>query len=171
MQTRSFGNFLYFVIFIDDFSWHAWVYPLKAKSEVFICFKQFVLMAENVSGYTVGTLHLDGGGEYMSKDFDAFFVGRGIKHQLIVPYIPQQNGVSERKNRSLMEMARCMVKSKLLPNGFWLEAVMCAAYILSTCPTKALQSITPYEAWHGRKPSIIHLKMCFTCFGIKREMC
>ena len=79
-----------------------------------------------------------------------------------MPYTPQQNGVSERKNRSLMEMARCMVKSQLLPNGFWLEAVMCAAYILNRCPTKALQSITPYEAWHGRKPSIGHLRV-FGC--------
>ena len=61
-------------------------------------------------------------------------------------------------------MARCMVKSQLLPNGFWLEAVMCAAYILKRCPTKALRSITPYEAWHGRKPSIGHLRV-FDCLA------
>ena len=74
-----------------------------------------------------------------------------------MPYTPQQNGVSERKNRSLMEMARCMVKSPLLPIGFWLEAIMCATYVLKSYPTKALQSITPYEAWHGKEPSIAHL--------------
>ena len=134
MQTPSFGNFLYFVTFIDDFSRHAWVYPLKVKSEVFMCFKQFVLMAENVSGCSVGTLHSDRGGEYMSKEFDAFLASRGIKHQFTVPYTPQQNGVSEMKNRSLMEMARRMVKSQLLPNGFWLEVVMCATYILNKIP-------------------------------------
>ena len=100
----------------------------------------------------------------MSKDFDAFLDGRGIKHQFTVPYTPQQNGFLERKNRSLVEMARCMVKSHLLPNGFWLEAIMCAAYILNKCPTKALQSITPYEAWHGRKPSIGHLRV-FGCLA------
>ena len=88
MQTPSFGNFLYFVTFIDDFSWHAWVYPLKAKFKVFMCFKQFVLMAKNVSSCTVGTLHSDRGGEYMSKDFDAFMASRGIKHRFIVPYTP-----------------------------------------------------------------------------------
>ena len=80
----------------------------------------------------------------MSKDFDAFLASCGIKHQFIVPYTPQKNGVLERKNRFLMEMARCMVKSQLLPNCFWLEVVMCGAYILNRCPTKALQSITPY---------------------------
>ena len=140
MQTPSFWNFLYFVTFIDDFSRHAWVYPLKAKSEVFMCFKQSVLMAENVFGCTMGTLHLDRGGEYMSKDFDAFLVGRGIKHQFTVPYTPQQNGVSERKNRSLMEMARCMVKSQVLSHLFWLEAFMCATYKLNRFPKNALQS-------------------------------
>ncbi len=164
MQTPSFGNHLYFVTFIDDYSRHAWVYPLKAKSEVFLCFKQFLLMAENVSSCTVGTLRSDRGGEYMSKEFDAFLAGRGIKHQFTVPYTPQQNGVAERKNRSLMEMARCMVKSQQLPHAFWLEAVMCAAYILNRCPTKALQSITPYEAWHGKKPSIGHLRV-FGCLA------
>ena len=84
MQTPSFGNFHFFVTFIDDFSRHAWVYPLKAKLEVFMCFKQFVLMAQNVFGCTVGTLHSDRGGEYMSKDFDAFLDERGIKHQCTV---------------------------------------------------------------------------------------
>ena len=63
-----------------------------------------------------------------------------------------------------MEMARCMVKSQQLPHAFWLEAVMCAAYILNRCPTKALQSITPYEAWNGKKPSIGHLRV-FGCLA------
>ena len=77
---------------------------------------------------------------------------------MYIPYTPQKNGVAETKNRSLMEMARCMVKSQqALPHGFWLEAVMCATYVLNRCPTKALQSTTPYEAWHGTKPSVAHL--------------
>ena len=164
MQTLSFGNHLYFVTFIDDYSRHAWVYPLKEKSEVFLCFKQFLLMVENVSSCTVGTLCSDRGGEYMSKEFDAFLASHGTKHQFTVPYTPQQNGVAERKKRSLMQMARCMVKSQLLPHAFWLEAVMCATYILNRCPTKALQSITPYEAWHGKKPSIGHLRV-FGCLA------
>ena len=61
-------------------------------------------------------------------------------------------------------MARCMVKSQVLPHAFWLEAVMCATYVLNRCPTKALQSITPYEAWHGRKPCVAHLRV-FGCLA------
>ena len=108
--------------------------------------KQFATMAENLSENRVGTLRSDRGGEYMSSEFNVYLAERGIKHQCTVSYTPQQNGVAERKNRSLMEMERCMVKSQALPHGFWLEAVMCATYVLNNCPTKALQSITPYEA-------------------------
>ena len=100
-------------------------------------------MAENVYGCKVGTLHSDRGGEYMSKDFNAFLADRGIKHQCTVPYTPQQNGVVERKNRSLMEMARCMVKSQSLPHSFWLEAVMCATYVLNKV---SHQSIAVYHS-------------------------
>ena len=57
-----------------------------------------------------------------------------------------------------------MVKSQALPHAFWLEAIMCATHVLSRCPTKALQSVTPYEAWHGRKPSIAHLRV-FGCLA------
>jgi len=68
MQSPPFGNHLYFVTFIDDFSRHTWVYPMKAKSEVFMCFKQFVSMAENVCGSKVGTLRSDrGGGVYVQR--------------------------------------------------------------------------------------------------------
>ncbi len=164
MQTPSFGNYLYFVTFIDDFSRHAWIHPLKAKSKVFMYFKQFLVLAENMSACKLGTLCSYRRGEYMSSYFNSFLAEHGIKHQSTVPYTPQQNGVAERKNMSLMEMARCMVKSQALPHSCWLEAVMCATYVLNRCPTKALQSITPYEAWHGRKPSVAHLHV-FGCLA------
>ncbi|RYA37643.1 hypothetical protein DD603_24250, partial [Enterobacter cloacae complex sp. 2DZ2F2B] len=85
MQTPSLGNYLYFVTFIDDYSRHAWVFPLKAKSKVFMCFKFFLAMAENVSKCTMGTLRSDRGGEYMSHEFNAFLTSCGIKHQCTVP--------------------------------------------------------------------------------------
>ena len=69
MRTPSFGNYLYFVTFIDDYSRHAWVYPLKAKSDVFMCFKHLGAMAENVSGCKVGTLRSDRGGNTCQKNF------------------------------------------------------------------------------------------------------
>ena len=82
----------------------------------------------------------------MSKEFNDYMAADGIHHECTMPYTPQQNGVVERKNTTFMEMARCMLKSKNLPNIFWLDAMMCANYVPNKTPTKALKTITPYEA-------------------------
>ncbi|MCO5562965.1 hypothetical protein L7F22_016601 [Adiantum nelumboides] len=164
MRTPSVGNSLYFVTFIDDFSRFCWVYPLKAKSDVFAIFQHYVSMVENETGCKVKTLRTDRGGEYMSGAFKDFLEKKGIKHQCTMPYTPQQNGVTERKNRSLMEMARCMLKAKSLPHKLWMEAVACAAHVLNRCPTRALKTITPYESWYGKKPSVSYLRV-FGCLA------
>ena len=75
----------------------------------------------------------------MSKEFNAFLVACGKKHQCTGPYTPQED-------ISLKKMARCMARSQALPQNFWLEAIMCTTYVLNTCPTKALQSIALYGA-------------------------
>ncbi|MCO5586376.1 hypothetical protein L7F22_040316 [Adiantum nelumboides] len=138
MRTPSVKNSLYFVTFIDDFSRFCWVYPLKAKSDVFAIFQHYVSMVENETGCKVQTLRTDRGGEYMSGAFKDILGKKGIKHQCTMPYTPQQNGVAERKNMSLMEMARCMLKAKSLPHKLWMEAVACATHVLNMCLTRAL---------------------------------
>ncbi|MCO5587852.1 hypothetical protein L7F22_041804 [Adiantum nelumboides] len=165
MRMPSVGNSLYFVTFIDDFSRFYWVYPLKAKSDVFAIFQHYVSMVENETGCKVQTLRTDRGGEYMSGAFKDFLGKKGIKHQCTMPYTPQQNGVAERKNRSLMEMVRCMLKAKSLPHKLWMEAVACAAHVLmNRCPTCALKPITPYESWYDKKPSVSYLRV-FGCLA------
>ncbi|MCO5611034.1 hypothetical protein L7F22_065284 [Adiantum nelumboides] len=149
MRMPSVGNSLYFVTFIDEFSRFCWVYPLKAKSDVFANFQHYVSMVENETGCKVQTLRTDRGGEYMSGAFKDFLGKKGIKHQCTMPYTPQHNGVTKKKNRSLMEMARCMLKAKSLPHKLWMEAIACATHVLSRCPTRALKTITPYESWAG----------------------
>ncbi|MCO5604923.1 hypothetical protein L7F22_059098 [Adiantum nelumboides] len=164
LRTPFVGNSLYFVTFIDDFSRFCWVYPLKAKSDVFAIFQHYVSMVENETGCKVQTLRTDRGGEYMSGAFKDFLGKKGIKHQCTMPYTPQQNGVAKRKNRSLMEMARCMLKAKSLPHKLWMEAVACATNFLNRRPTHALKTITPYESWYDRKPSINYLRV-FACLA------
>ncbi|MCO5579352.1 hypothetical protein L7F22_033207 [Adiantum nelumboides] len=164
MRTPSMGNSFYFVTFIDDFSRFCWVYPLKAKSDVFAIFQHYVSMLEDETGCKVQTLRTDRGGEYMSGAFKDFLGKKGVKHQCTMPYTPQQNGVAKRKNTFLMEMARCMLMAKSLPHKLWMEAVACAARVLNRCPTCALKIITPYESWYDRKPSVSYLRV-FGCLA------
>lgn len=115
INPSSLGKNNYFVLFIDDFSRKTWVYLLKQKSEVFRTFQKFKALVEKESGYSIKTMRSDRGGEFTSKVFEKYCEENGIRRPLTVPYSPQQNGVVERKNRSIFNMARCMLKSKRLP--------------------------------------------------------
>ena len=150
-----------FSTFIDDATRHTWVYPLKEKSNVFSCFKECLHLAENLSSHKLITLCTDKGEEFVSQEFNSFLMDRGIIHQHTTTYTPQQNGLTVRKNRSHIKMARCMRNGKKLPHQFWLEALMCANYVLNRCPRKALNSITPYEAWNGHMRISISLAYAF----------
>ena len=97
--------------------------------------------------FNIGTLRTDNGGEYTSQEFEKYLQENGIKHQTTVPYNPQQNGVAERMNRTLLNMVRSMMFFKNVKLMFWGEAVLCAVYIKNRCPSAALQNKTPYEMW------------------------
>ena len=87
-----------------------------------------------------------------------FCVEAGIVHQTVT-YSPQQNGVSERKNRTIMEMTRCLLFEKKMPKYFWAKAINTAVNLLNRLPTKAVKNKTPFEAWYGVKPVVEHLKV------------
>ena len=137
--------------FIDDFTRKTWVYFLKYKSDMFENFCNFKALVENQSGQHIKVLRTDRGGEYISKYFLSFCRENGIHKEFTTRYTPQQNGVAERKNRTIMDMARSMMKAKHLPNEYWAEAVQCAAYVLNRCQTKSVMNIIIEEAWSGIK--------------------
>ncbi|WOG95118.1 hypothetical protein DCAR_0314420 [Daucus carota subsp. sativus] len=163
-DISSLGGNRYYLTFIDDFSRKSWVYIIKEKSEALDKFKEFKALAEKQSGHYLKVLRSDRGGEYTSNLFRSFCRAHGINHQLTTAYTPQQNGVAERKNRTILDMARSMVKAKHLPRTFWAEAVLCAVYLLNRCPTKSVRNKTPNEAWSGSKPSVGHLRI-FGCIA------
>lgn len=162
MPCSSLSGSKYFLLFIDDFSRKTFVYFLKTKSEVFEKFKSFKVLVENQTGRKIKVLRSDNGGEYINSNFQMFLKDNGIRHQTTVPHSPQQNGVAERANRTIMEAARCMLQDANLAQEFWAEAVNTAVHIRNHCPTKAVMGCTPEEKWTNRKVSIKHFRI-FGC--------
>ena len=122
-EKVSLGGSSYFVSFIDDYSRKVWIYLLSRKSEAFLTFKRFKVMVETQSGNRVQKLRSDGGGEYTLHEFKKFCKDEGIIHEITPSYTPQHNGVSERLNRTIVNMTRCMLNNFHLPKEFWGEAV------------------------------------------------
>eukprot|EP01018_Ginkgo_biloba_P022218 Gb_20056 [translate_table: standard] len=164
MKTLPMGKARYFMAFIDDYTRNIWVYFLKEKSEEFMKFVEFRAMEERQSGYKLRILRSDNGGEYISNEFKDFCRKVGIQKKYTTPYTPQQNGIAERKNRIILEMARSMMKEKNIGDELWAEGVYIAVYLLNRSPTKDLVNKTPEEAWTGIKPNVSNLKI-FGCIA------
>ncbi|KAG6472324.1 hypothetical protein ZIOFF_069784 [Zingiber officinale] len=145
-----------------------WVFVLIAKKDAFQAFKKFKSVTENTTEYKIKTLRTDRGGEFLSTEFSRFCENEGIERHLSAPYTPQQNGVVERRNRTVMAMARSLLKGTHMLARFWGEAVRHAVYLLNHLPTKVLGERTPFEAWMGRKPHLAHLKV-FGCIAYAKN--
>jgi hypothetical protein len=135
-----------------------WLEFLRSKDEVFDRFKKVQAMAESEGRCKLRAFRSDRGGEFNSVEFRKHCESLGVKHYTTAPYSPQQNAVVECRNQTVVEMARCLIKSMGMPSFFWAEAVTTAVYILNRAPTRSLDSVTPYEAWHGHKTNVQHLR-------------
>ncbi|KAA3485266.1 pleiotropic drug resistance protein 3-like [Gossypium australe] len=144
MKTSSLNDSKYFVLFIDDLTRFCWVYFLKHKSEVFEAFCKFKALTENQSGCKIKSLRSDNGTEYLSERFQKLCEQARIHHQLTTVYTPKQNRVCERKNRIVLDMARCLLFESKLPSKFWAEAVNTSIYLLNKLPTYAVFSCACY---------------------------
>lgn len=151
INSPSLGGAEYFVTFIDDKKHYVWIYVLKNKHEVFQKFKEWKSFVETSSGHKLKVLGTDNGGEYTSTEFESYLKKEGIKREYTTPKTPQQNGVSERMNHTLMETVRSMLADSRLPHRFWAEALSTAAYLINRSPTKTLgdktQCQTPESVW------------------------
>jgi FtsZ-interacting cell division protein YlmF len=153
----------YFMLIIDDYSRITWVSFLKEKVEAFEKFKIFKASTENQVGNTLKVVRSDGGGEFMSIDFKEFCDKHGIKREYTIPGTPQQNGVFERKNRTVQQMARSMMNEKNIGQTYWVEAIHTTIHILNKAHLRPHSDKAPYELWHGRPTTIKHFKV----FGSK----
>ncbi|KAL0858839.1 hypothetical protein ABMA27_011295 [Loxostege sticticalis] len=153
----------YFITFVDDFSRKVYVYFLKNKLDIKSVFERFKNEVENETDRRIKILRTDNGKEYCNNMFLKCLADSGIKHQTSTPYTPEQNGLAERMNRTLVERAKAMLFDANLKKEYWAEAVATAAYIVNRSPSRVLAEVTPFEKWSGKKPNISHLKI----FGSK----
>ena len=157
-RVTSINGSRYYISFTDDCKRRCTVLFMKNKSEAPDKIKEYTTYTERKFDVKLKTLRVDNGGEFINKEVKKWCQEKGIELQTTAPYSPSQNGIAERFNRTLIELARAMLIAKNLPSFLWEEAVTHAAYLRNRAPTRALQQITPEEAWSGRKPDISHLQ-------------
>lgn len=162
MEVNSLNGSRYFMLFVDDYSRMTFIYFLKQKSEALTRFKEFKSMVENQRGETIKILHTDNGLEYCSKEFENYLKQYGIIHQKTNSYTPEQNGVCERANRTVVEKGKCLLYDAKLGKRFWAEAASTAVYLKNRSIVSGVPK-TPYELWHGSKPNLSHIRL----FGSK----
>ncbi|KAD3640743.1 hypothetical protein E3N88_29966 [Mikania micrantha] len=162
-STPSLGKKKYVVTYIDDAIRYCYVYLVHTKDEALDKFKVYKQEVELLHGDLIKTLRTDRGGEYYDP---VYFQSIGIIHQTTAPYTPQQNGVAERKNRTLKEMVNSLLSYSGLNDGFWGEAMLTACYLLNRTPNKK-NKITPYELWKKKPPNLNYLKV-WGCRAIVR---
>src|SRR3954466_14098380 len=158
MNVSTRNGLRYFVTFTDDLSRYGYICLMKHKCETFEKFKEFQNEVENHRNRKFKFLRPDRGGEYLSYDFLTHLKASGIVSQLTPPGTPQRNGVSERRNRTLLDMVRSMMSLTDLPLSFWGYALETAAFTLNRAPSKSVET-TPYELWFGKKPKLSFLKV------------
>ncbi|KAH9687883.1 Integrase catalytic domain-containing protein [Citrus sinensis] len=149
-QQISLGGNSYFLSFIDDYSRKVWVYTLKSKYQVFDKLKEWKILVENQTGKKLKKLRTDNGLEFCNQKFEKYCAEEGVMRHRIVRLTPQQNGLAEKMNRTLMERVRCMLVQTNLPKSLWAEILLTACYLVNLSPSSAIEFKTPYERWTGQ---------------------
>lgn len=157
MQTKTPSGNRYVLTFIDDYTRFTTVYLLQNKSDVFDKLKEYIKLVQTMFMKPPKIIRSDRGTEYTDSRVVKYLKDEDTQIQYTTAYSPQQNGIAERKNRTLVEMARCMIIESKLDNSFWGEAVLTPNYIQNRLPWKSIK-VTPYEGWFGKKPNIRHFK-------------
>ncbi|GJS47598.1 putative ribonuclease H-like domain-containing protein [Tanacetum coccineum] len=157
-SVRSINHKTYCLVITDDFSRFSWVFFLRTKDETSGILKDFIRQIENQLNQKVKTIRCDNGTEFKNRDIIEFCGSKGIKREYSNARTPQQNGVAERKNRTLIEAARTMLADSFLPNTFWAEAVSTACYVLNRVLVTKPQNKTPYELITGKIPIISYIR-------------
>ncbi|KAH9669465.1 retrovirus-related pol polyprotein from transposon RE1 [Citrus sinensis] len=145
----SVQNFRYYAVFVDDCTRYTWLYPLKNKSDLFDVFIKFQKQVENRFDKRIKIFQSDGGGEFISNEFQSHLSQCGIQHQLSCPATPEQNGVAERKHRHIVETGLTMLFHANMPLQYWVDAFSTAVYVINKLPSSTLNMKTPFYKLFG----------------------
>jgi hypothetical protein len=168
-RVCSMGGKWYVLVIVDDYSRYSWVFILESKDQVFEHFRLLALRLNNEHPNCLKAIHSDNGTEFRNASFDEFCLEHCIDQQFSAPRVPQQNGVVEQKNRTLVEMARMMLDERGTLRRFWANAISTACYVSNQIFLRSILLLTPFELRFGRKPSVSHFRPfeC-KCFVLKR---
>ncbi|GJS92885.1 putative ribonuclease H-like domain-containing protein [Tanacetum coccineum] len=144
----------YILVIVDDFSRFTWVYFLRSKDETPEIIKKFIAQAQLNYKAKVCKIRTDNGTEFKNATLKAYYEKLGIMQQFSIARTPQQNGVVERRNRTLVEAARTMLIFSRLPEFLWAEAVATACFTQNRSIINTRHNKTPYELLRGRKPNV-----------------
>ncbi|GJS35487.1 putative ribonuclease H-like domain-containing protein [Tanacetum coccineum] len=164
MRVASINGKKYILVIVDDYSRYTWTLFLRSKDETPEVLKDFsrsTMIQRNLQAPVI-SVRTDRGTEFLNKTLNAFFKEEGIEHQTSTPRTPEQNGVVERRNRTLVEAARTMLSASKLPLFFWAEAIATACYTQNRSIIIPTHEKTAYHIINDRKPSIKHLHI-FGC--------
>jgi transposase InsO family protein len=154
MQVESLNGKRYVLVCVDDYSRYTWVIFIREKSDAFDVFKELCYLIEKEQGSGVIRIRSDHGKEFENSKFSEFCATKGIEQEFSAPITPQQNGVVERKNRTLQECTRAMLHAQKLPYHFWAEAMHTTCHIHNRVTLRKGTKATQYELWKGRKPTV-----------------
>ncbi|GJZ19175.1 putative ribonuclease H-like domain-containing protein [Tanacetum coccineum] len=157
-SVKSINHASYCLVITDDCTRFSWVFFLASKDETSGILQTFIRQIENQLSHRVKIIRSDNGTEFKNRDMLEFCGNKGIKQEYSNARTPQQNGVAERMNRTLIEAARTMLADSLLPTTFWAEAVSTACYIFNRVRVTKPQNKTPYELLFGHKPIISYIR-------------
>jgi hypothetical protein len=157
-------GYRYYVVFVDDFSGYTDVVLLRNKSETLNAFISYKARVENIAQKPIKSFRSDGGGEFTSKEFSEYLQLDGITRQKSAAECQEQNGKAERTVQSINNITRSMLHHSALDTEFWPYAVQQAVHVKNRTSTRVLDGLTPYEAFHGQKPEVQHLRV-FGCLA------
>jgi transposase InsO family protein len=159
----SIGGSKYCLVIVDEYSRFTWVLFLQEKSQTQETLKRFLRWVQNEFGLRIKKIRSDNGTEFKNSQIKGFLEEQGIKHEFSSPYTPQQNGVVERTNRTLLDMARTMLDEYKTPDRFWVEAINTTCYFINRLYLHRILQKTSYELLTGKTPNVSY----FRIFGCK----